>query len=85
MAVLTITHVLVHSGVIWRDSVSTHFLANPLGTRLIRLLKPIKSTVQNKMSSAAEMSTNNIITVTMEELTEEERVAYLVIEEHVRN
>jgi len=37
------------------------------------------------MSSAAEMSTNNIITVTMEELTEEERVAYLVIEEHVRN
>ena len=37
-----------------------------------------------KMGSTAEINTDNIITAMMEELTEE-HVAYLVIEEHVRN
>ena len=36
------------------------------------------------MGSANEISKENIITATMEELTEEERAAYLVLEEHIK-
>jgi len=37
------------------------------------------------MGSTAEIHKDNIIQVTMEELTKEERAAYLAIEEYVRN
>ena len=36
------------------------------------------------MGSTTEINKNNIITATMEELTEEERAAYLILEEHVK-
>ena len=34
--------------------------------------------------STSEIDKDNIITATMEELTEEERKAYLLVEEHVK-
>ena len=36
------------------------------------------------MGYKAEISTNNIIKATMEELTEDERKAYLIAEEHLK-
>ena len=61
---------------------STYFLATPLG-KINLVLQPITST-PIMSGSTCDLDKDNIITATMEELTDEERKRYLIAEEHFR-
>ena len=54
------------------------------GKQINLVLKPIKSNFSEKMGTHGEIHNDNVIKATMEELTEDERKAYLIAEEHLR-
>ena len=69
--------------VLARFSVNTLF-GDSTGKEINLVVKTDLIQISKKMGSKAEISDDNVIKATMEELTEDERQAYLIVEEHLK-